>query len=728
MSDKHIIWFSNISNNDINLVGKKAVNLGELFNAKFPTPQGFTITTEAFQFYLRENKIEDEIKSILKKIDISEIQNLIANAKMPKEMKEEILEAYDNFNIDLSELKDSPGALSILKSSREPIFVSIKASVDEELSNQNQERRNFINIRENNELIDKIKICFTYPFTPSSILFRKKNGLDDFVKTSVIIQKMVNSDKSGTIFTKTENVEDENILIEVIFGCGDISKKIIPDIYELTREMEIVDEKISDKKLAIIRTGNGQTKFINLPEAKSSTRVLKTYEIKQLTEIAIKIEKHFKNPQAIQFAIENENLHIVGTKEIKKQKGFNDEENLLPIIKTNTKIKIIANAHEDTELATNIKCDGIGLIKIDKIIARGRKHPLRYEEENLLEEYQEMIEEYLKKITDSITEKNIWIRTTDIQSDKYGSLLETHGKPERNPALGNHGIRFSLKHKNIFEKELLAIKNTNENKNIGIMLPQVISPDEIKQTKELLKELDMDDIKLGISIETPAAAILIKDICDEEINFISINIDNLTEYTLAAEEENDHIQEIFQAPSWAILKLISRVIRECKSNNIETSIYGKATNKEQTIEFLIKRGIDSITTNPANARKLSELIYKLENGKDYTEDIKENNNIVDVSEDEKIGNNLQEGGESQTMKEENSEMPEEPVEEDMEKPAEENPEEVSTESVENEHKEENLKNPTEPEIEPVEQHNQEKENPEEEPISEEKPRKEDIFN
>ena len=644
MSDKYITWLSNISKDNANLVGKKAENLGELFNSKFPTPQGFVINTDAFQFFLKENKIEEEIKSILKRIDSNdkenlkekseEIQNLIVNTKMPTRIKEEILDAYDNFNIDLTGLKDSPGALSILKSSREPVFVSIKASLSEELIGTNKERRNFINIRSNDELINKIKICFTSIFTESSILFRRKNGLNDFETTSVIIQKMINSDKSGTILTKTINDDDE-ILIKAIFGCGDSSERIIPDEYKLTKEMEIKNEKISDKKLAIVRTANGQTKFIKLPEEKSATRVLKTYEIKQLAEIAMKIENHFNLPQEIQFAIEKESIYLIATKRIKVEEGF-EEEIFSPIIETNTKIKIISGSSEDSRLAKEINCDGIGLIRIDNIIARKRQHPLRYEEEDNLESYQNMIEEELKKRTEILHEKQIWIRTSDIQSDKYGSLLETHGKPEKNPALGNHGIRFSLKHKNIFEKELLAIKNINENGNIGIMLPQVVSPEEIRETRELLKKLDMENTKLGISVETPASAILIKDICNEKIDFVSININKLTEYTLTAEEENDNIQEIFQTPSWAVLKLISRVVRECKSNNIKTSIYGKATNQEKIIEFLVKREIDSITTTLPNAKKLSLLIYKLENGKDYGE------SKPNISDDNKIEENSEE--------------------------------------------------------------------------------------
>ena len=142
MGDNYIAWLSDLSKKDLSIAGGKGANLGEMFNSKFPVPQAFVVTTDAFYLFLKKTKIEDEIKLILNKIDVDntddlaekakEIREIVINAKMPKNLESEILEAYDHFNIDLSGLESSPGALAILKSSREPIFVSVRSSATAE--------------------------------------------------------------------------------------------------------------------------------------------------------------------------------------------------------------------------------------------------------------------------------------------------------------------------------------------------------------------------------------------------------------------------------------------------------------------------------------------------------------------------------------------------------------------------------------------------------------------
>ena len=138
MGDKYIAWLSNLSKKDLSLAGGKGANLGEMFQEKFPVPGAFVITTKAFHYFLKETKIQDQIKEILRKVDVDEsedlmkkaeeIREVITSTEIPEDLKKEIIEAYDNFNIDLDALKDSPGALAILKSSREPIFVAVRSS------------------------------------------------------------------------------------------------------------------------------------------------------------------------------------------------------------------------------------------------------------------------------------------------------------------------------------------------------------------------------------------------------------------------------------------------------------------------------------------------------------------------------------------------------------------------------------------------------------------------
>ncbi|MFH1237984.1 MAG: phosphoenolpyruvate synthase [archaeon] len=797
MGDDYIRWLSNISKEDIKLTGGKGANLGEIFNAKFPVPQAFVITTDAFYYFIKETKVKDQIREILNKIDVDdtdsltkkaeEIRNIIIDTKMPENLKNEILEAYDHFNIDLDGMGSSPGALSILRSSREPVFVSVRSSATaEDLGDASfaGQQDSFINVKGNPELIEKVKRCFASIFTARSLYYRKKKGFDDFVGIAAVVQKMINSDKSGVMFSRHPVKNNDEILIEAVFGQGEgiVSGKIKPDQYIVKRNLEIVEEKVSDKKLAIIRTSGGQTKTIQLTPEKSHQRVLKTYEIKQLAEYAIKLEDHYKKPQDIEFATEGEEIYILQTRPIttlkenqaeavelegqiltqglaaspgvasgivkiirsmddlgkikqgdvlvttmtnpdmvvtmqkaaaivtseggvtahaaiiSREMGIpavvgtedcldklkdgdevtvdgsngkvfagraeNKKIEILPIVETKTKIKVLVDLPQFAERAAKTKAYGIGLVRLEGLIALGGKHPLAYEKENKLEDYKEMLKKGLSKIADTFIGKPIWVRSSDIRSDEYSNLEGAPKEIERNPMLGDHGIRFSLKHLGIFKAELAAIKElADKGHKFGVMFPQVISVEEVKQARKLFNEMKIDNVQLGVMIETPAASILIKDICDEGIDFISFGTNDLTQYTLAIDRGNEEVQNIYDETNWAVLKQISRVIRECKSHGVETSICGQAGSNKKMVEFLVKQGIDSISVNADVAKEISELVRKLESEK--TEEPK----IEPLDNKESIKEELQE---RQTLEQERIEEIKEPVIENLiEEPAEE---------------------------------------------------------
>lgn len=746
MGDKYIAWLSNLSKDDLKLAGGKGANLGEMYNARFPVPQAFVVTTDAFYFLLKETKLEQKIKDILHKINVDntkdlqekarEIRELIIKAEMPKKLQEEILEAYDHFNVDLSSMQDSPSALAILRSAREPIFVSVRSSATaEDLKDASfaGQQSSFINVKGNPELIRKVKECFASIFTARSIYYRKKKGFEEIVGIAAVVQKMINSDKSGVMFSKNPIKNNDEIMIEAVFGQGEgiVSGKIKPDQYTLSQDLKILKESISNKKLAIVRTAGGETKTIQLTPEKSNERVLKTHELKQLAEYAIKLEQHYEKPQDIEFAIENGAIYITQTRPITTLKesfsehaeidgqlltqgmaaspgvasgivkiirsmddldkikqgdilvttmtnpdmvvtmqkaagiltseggvtahaaivsremgipaivgaqdaldilkdgdeitidGFhgkvfkgqtqNQSVEILPVVETKTKIKVMVDLPQFAERAAKTNADGIGLIRLEGLIATAGKHPLAYEKEGKLEEYKEMLKEGLGKIADTFIGKPIWIRSSDIRSDEYSHLEGAPKEIEKNPMLGDHGIRFSLKHPDIFKAELLALKELNKKGHkFGVMFPQIISVDEIKKSKAIFEELKINNVEFGVMIETPAATIIIKDICQEGVDFISFGTNDLTQYTLAVDRGNEEVQNIYDEMNWAVLKQISRVIRECKKQGVETSICGQAGSKKEMVEFLVKQGIDSISVNADVAKEISELVKKLE--------------------------------------------------------------------------------------------------------------------
>jgi len=749
MSEKKrfIVWLSEISKKDIKLAGGKGASLGEMYNAKFPVPQAFIVTTDAYNYILEKSKIEKQIDEILTSIDTDntadltqkakQIRELITNAEMPEDLEKEIIEAYDNFNVDLEAMKSSPDALAIMKSAREPIFVSVRSSATaEDLGDASfaGQQESFINIKGNQELIEHVKRVFASAFTARAIFYRKKKGFDANVPIAAIVQKMINSDKSGVIFSK-HPVDHENIFIEAVFGQGEgiVSGKINPDAYLVNDELEILKEKIANKKIAIIRDATGITKSTQLTEERAKQKVLKNYEIKQLAEYALKLEKHYKKPQDIEFAIEGSEIFIlqsrpvttmgkkteaqdlqgelltkglaaspgigsgivrivhdiseldkikkgdilvtsmtnpdmvvsmqkaaaivtdeggitshaaivsremgipavVGTENatsvledgmevsvdgfkgnVFKGKAESKSVEILPIVDTKIKIKVLVDLPDFAERAAKTQADGVGLTRIEGIIASEGKHPLWYKKNNTLEDYKNMLKQGIETIAENFVGKEIWIRTSDIRSDEYANLKGAPKDIEKNPMLGNHGIRFSLKHPDIFKAELRAVEElAAKGHKFGLMFPQVISPEEVKQAKKIMQEIGMNTVRTGVMIETPASVILIKDICEVGIDFISFGTNDLTQYTLAIDRGNEDVQYLYNELDWSVKKQLSRVIRMCKQYKVETSICGQAGSKKEMVEFLVKQGIDSISVNADVAKEISEFVRNLESGR-----------------------------------------------------------------------------------------------------------------
>lgn len=758
MEKRYVVWLSEISKTDVPIAGGKGANLGEMYNSKFPVPPAFVVTTNAHHYFMEATGLKEKINHLLSKIDIEntktldektkEVRELVIATKMPDDLKNEILEAYDTFNVDLSGIKGSPDALAIMRTARESVFVAVRSSATAEDLKEASfagQQDSFINVKGKDEVIEKVKAVFASAFTARAVYYRLKKGFDAYVGIAAVVQRMINSDKSGVMFS-VDPVKQDHILIEAVFGQGEgiVSGRIKPDSYVVSRDLDILSEKIQDKKIAIVRDSSGITKTVTLNEEKSKQKVLRTAEIKELAEYALKLQDHYQHPQDIEFAIENGEIFIVQTRAVttlvdkrgnaelegkiivsgmaaspgigsgpvkiirkmedlekikqgdvmvtqmtnpdmvvamqkasaivtdeggitahaaivSREMGIpavvgtetatsvledgqeitvdgtngkvylgraeNKKAEVLPIVETKTKIKVLVDLPEFAERAAKTKAYGVGLVRMEGIIATNGKHPLYYEDNEKLDEYKNVLKAGFEKIAENFIGKEIWVRTSDIRTDEYSNLEGAPKEIERNPMLGLHGIRFSLKHPKIFTAELMAIKElADKGHKFGVMFPQIISVEEVKAAKKYLQDLEMignPNIKWGIMVETPAAAVLIKDICQQGINFISFGTNDLTQYTLAIDRGNDTVQYLYNEMNLAVLKQISRVIRECKQNKVETSICGQAASKKEMVEYLIQQGIDSLSVNADAAKDISELVKSLEDNPKKTNEIKE---------------------------------------------------------------------------------------------------------
>jgi pyruvate,water dikinase len=287
-----------------------------------------------------------------------------------------------------------------------------------------------------------------------------------------------------------------------------------------------------------------------------------------------------------------------------------------PIVHTKTKIKVIVDLPEAAERAAKSGVRAVGLTRLEGIIASEGKHPLYFVKSGKINDYVELLFRDLSKIASHFEE--VWVRTSDLRSDEFAHITGAPEHREENPMLGDHGIRFSLKHREVLKAEIEAIKKLAHKfpgKKFGIMMPQVISVSELQETKKIASELGIEktgNVVIGIMVETPAAVQIINDLCEEGISFISFGTNDLTQYVLAIDRNNPEVQHLFNEMNPAVLSAISYVIRRCKRYGVETSICGQAGSKEEMARFLVSEGIDSISVNADAAEKVSKLVAELE--------------------------------------------------------------------------------------------------------------------
>ncbi len=314
---KDVLWFKELDKNSIPEVGGKGANLGEMFQNGFPIPNGFCTTSSAYYKHLDENNLREKISEILNKTNVydqeqlmhasDEIKELILNAPMPKEVEQAITQAYKTLN-------EMGGAEQ---------YVAVRSSATaEDLPNASfaGQQSTFLNIKGTAALLNAVKKCWASLFEPRAIFYREENGFEHMkVALAAVVQKMVQSEKAGVVFTVDPLSQDPNIMsIEAAYGLGEVvvSGQVTPDTYKVDkRTMEIVDKKISKQKWMLIRV-NGKNTRVDIKSEAQGMQKLSDSEIKELAKVCKKIEDHYRFPQDIEYAFEGGNLYIVQSRPI----------------------------------------------------------------------------------------------------------------------------------------------------------------------------------------------------------------------------------------------------------------------------------------------------------------------------------------------------------------------------------------------------------------------------
>jgi len=351
-SSRDIVWLSEIGKNDVAIAGGKGANLAEMYNADLPVPPAFIVTAQAYQKFLDDTHIKNKILEIANSIDLEntqeledktkQIKEIIINAEMPKELAKTIAEAYTNLDVDRAALEEaSADVVGIITASREPPFVAVRSSATTEdlaVASFAGQQETYLNIKGVKDLLESIKKCWASLFTARATYYRSRKGFShekSFI--AVVVQKMINSEKSGVTFTinPMTNNKDE-IIIEAVFGLGEgiVSGTIEPDNYIVDKKtLRPKHKRIGKKKISFMRASTGETIKKELPEEIWNKEVLDGHELRSLANYAVKIEEHYKWPQDIEWAIEGGQVYIVQSrpvttteKEIKEAKEIDAPE------------------------------------------------------------------------------------------------------------------------------------------------------------------------------------------------------------------------------------------------------------------------------------------------------------------------------------------------------------------------------------------------------------------
>lgn len=286
---------------------------------------------------------------------------------------------------------------------------------------------------------------------------------------------------------------------------------------------------------------------------------------------------------------------------------------------TVTEVKVNISIPEAAARAAVTGADGVGLLRIEHMILGLGKHPLLYIKEGKSEEYVNELVKGIQIVADAFYPRSVWVRTLDAPTDEFKSMRGGEDEPiEHNPMMGWRGIRRDLSDVEHFKLELQAFEKLYKlgYDNIGIMLPLVQHPKELSKAKQIMVDsgLDLDKIELGIMVETPASALIIDQFIEEGLDFISFGTNDLTQYTLAIDRNNENVAYLYDETHHAVLRLIEHVIKECNKAGVKTSICGQAGSSPSMAKKLVELGITSISANIDAVDSVREAVLRAEKG------------------------------------------------------------------------------------------------------------------
>jgi pyruvate,water dikinase len=314
---KTIVWFNEVTKEDVPIAGGKGANLGEMTQANIPVPPGFIVTADAYFDFLEKSKLVDKIRKLLQPLDpgnskqlqktADQVKQLILDTPMPSELANKIEQAYTEMGGGLVAVRSSATAEDLPEAS----FAG--------------QQRTFLNVEGEKEVVVAVQGCWASLFEPRAIFYRHQQGFDHFkVGIAVPVQKMVQSQASGVMFTLEPVTSDSGkIVIEAVYGLGEaiVSGEVTPDLYVVDKDsLKIINRKIVNQESQLIKNPTAGAKETNiwvpLPASTQSQQKLTDSEITKLAWLGKQMENHYRFPQDIEWAKEDNKIYILQTRPV----------------------------------------------------------------------------------------------------------------------------------------------------------------------------------------------------------------------------------------------------------------------------------------------------------------------------------------------------------------------------------------------------------------------------
>ena len=307
-----VVWIDEVGSADLSRVGGKAASLGELADAGLPVPPGFVVTADTYRTFIEEAEIDE---ALFDAVDVDHedsaalaaaherAHELIVETPLPETVREEVLAAYES--IDDGEA-----------------FVAVRSSATaEDLPDASfaGQQETFLNVT-GEALLDRVKECWASLFSQRAIYYRNRQGFPhDEVDIAVVVQRMVDAEKSGVLFTSHPSTGEPRAIVEAAWGLGEavVSGSVSPDNYVIDRDSGTVAEvTVADKKVMSVRTEEGETEEREVPADRREKRVLSDGELETLLAMGERVETHYGRPQDVEWAIVGGELFLLQSRPI----------------------------------------------------------------------------------------------------------------------------------------------------------------------------------------------------------------------------------------------------------------------------------------------------------------------------------------------------------------------------------------------------------------------------